>query len=368
MGINLLNYDLEINSGERIEKIILTTFKNVIMKTRWFFSLIFICSVLVFNLKSEAQKSEYKLAAVIPLTGDGGWDYLSVDEINRNMFVSHSTQVNVVNLKTNKEIAVIPETPGVHGIAVANDLNRAYISCGRDSSVLVVDLTSFKPIKKVKITGANPDCILYDSFSKKVFTFNGRSSNSTVIDANTLAVLATIPLVGKPEFSQTDGKGKIYVNIEDKSCLAVINATTMKVENLWPIAPGEEPSGLQLDNKNHRLFSVCSNKLMVVTDALSGKIIATAPIGEGCDGVAFDPESKRIFTSNGEGTMTVIQQVSPDEYKVVENFSTQRGARTITVDKTTHHLYLSCGEYEPGEGRRPVKPGTFKVLDIAPVK
>jgi len=326
---------------------------------------LFVCFT---NGNAQTKKSEYKVAKTIHLTGDGGWDYLSVDEVNRNLFVSHSTQVNVVSLKTNEQIAVIPETPGVHGIAVANDLNRAYISCGRDSSVLVVNLTTFEPIKKVKITGSNPDCILYDSFSKKVFTFNGRSSNSTVIDANTLEVLGTIPLAGKPEFSQTDGKGKIYVNIEDKSSLVVINATTMKVENLWSIAPGEEPSGLALDNTNHRLFSVCSNKLMVVTDALSGKIITTAPIGDGCDGVAFDPKSKRIFASNGEGTMTVIQQVKPDEYKVVENFETQRGARTITVDKTTHHLYLSCGEYEPGEGRRPVKPNTFKILDIEPVK
>lgn len=320
------------------------------------------------NLNAKAQKSQYKIARTIHLTGDGGWDYLSVDEINQNLFVSHSTQVNVVSLKSTKQIAVIPETPGVHGIAIANDLNRAYISCGRDASVLVVDLKSFKTIKKVQVTGENPDCILYDSFSKKVFTFNGRSSNSTVLDANTLKVLATIPLTGKPEFSQTNGKGKIYVNIEDKSSLAVINAKTMKVENVWPIAPGEEPSGLALDNKNHRLFSVCSNKLMVVTDAITGKVITTAPIGNGCDGVAFDPQSKRIFTSNGEGTMTVIQQVNPNEYKVVENFETQRGARTITMDKTSRHLYLSCGEYESGTGRRPVKPNTFKILDIKPEK
>jgi YVTN family beta-propeller protein len=339
------------------------------MKKNLYFMVSLMFFICFTNLNAQTQNPEYKIAESIQLTGNGGWDYLAVDEINQNLFVSHSTQVNVVSLKSNKQIAVISETPGVHGIAIANDLNRAYISCGGDASVLVVDLKSFKPIKKVQITGKNPDCILYDSFSKKVFTFNGRSSNSTVIDANTLEVLATIPLAGKPEFSQTDGKGKIYVNIEDKSSLAVINATTMKVENLWPISPGEEPSGLQLNNNNHRLFSVCSNKLMIVTDALSGKVIATAPIGAGCDGVAFDPETKRIFSSNGEGTMTVIQQVNPDEYKVVENFETQPGARTITIDKTTHHLFLSCAEYEPGEGRRrPVKPNTFKVLDIEPVK
>jgi len=320
------------------------------------------------NQKVRAQNSEYRIAQNIQLTGDGGWDYLAVDEIHQIMFVSHSSQVNVIDLKSNKQIAVIPETPGVHGIAIANDLNRAYISCGRDASVQVVDLTTFKPLMKVSVTGENPDCILYDSFSKKVFTFNGRSSNATVLDANSLEVLATIPLSGKPEFSQTDGNGNIYVNIEDASSLAVIDAKSMKVLHEWPIAPGEEPSGLQLDNKNHRLFSVCGNEVMVVTDAISGNVITSVPIGRGCDGVAFDPETKRIYASNGEGKMTVIQQESADSYKVLENVKTQPGARTITIDKTTHHLYLSVAEYEPGEGRRPVKPNTFKVLDIEEVK
>ena len=337
------------------------------MKENLFFIVPLFFALFFANLQTHAQNSEYKISQAIPLDGDGGWDYLAVDEINQNMFVSHSSQVNVVDLKSNKQIAVIPETPGVHGIAIANDLNRAYISCGKDASVLVIDLTTFKTIKKVQVTGENPDCILYDSYSKKVFTFNGRSGNSTVLDANNLKVLSTIPLAGKPEFSQTDGKGKIYVNIEDKSSLSVINATTMKVEKTWSISPGEEPSGLQLDNKNHRLFSVCGNALMVVSDAVSGKVITTVPIGEGCDGVAFDPETGRIFASNGEGTMTVIQQENADSYSVLENLKTQPGARTITIDKTTHHLYLSCGEYVPGEGRRPVKSGTFKVLDIEPV-
>lgn len=318
--------------------------------------------------EAQAQKSEYKVAKTIKLTGDGGWDYLSVDEVNQKLFVSHSTQVNVVDLKTSAEIAVIPETNGVHGIAIANDLNKAFISCGRDSSVSVVDLSSFKLLAKINGTGKNPDAILYDPFSKKVFTFNGRSSNSTVIDAVTMKVIGNIPLSGKPEFSQTDGKGKIYVNIEDKSSLSVINAVTLKVENTWSIAPGEEPSGLALDNVNHRLFSVCGNKMMTISDAIAGKVITTVPIGDGCDGVAFDPVTKRIYSSNGEGTMTVVQQVSADEYKVLENFPTQQGARTITVNKTTHHIYLSTAELVPGAGRRQSKPNTFSVLDIEPVK
>lgn len=338
------------------------------MKKFLFFSMTLIFVICFTNLFAQTQDSEYKIAGSIHLTGDGGWDYLAVDEIHQNMFVSHSSQVNVVNLKSNEQIAVIPETPGVHGIAIANDLNRAFISCGGDASVLVVNLTTFETIKKVQVTGENPDCILYDSFSKKVFTFNGRSSNSTVLDANSLQVLATIPLAGKPEFSQTDGKGKIYVNIEDKSSLSVIDANTMTVENLWPINPGEEPSGLALDNENHRLFSVCGNALMVVTNAENGRIIASVPIGEGCDGVAFDPQRKLIFASNGEGTMTVIQQVSPDEYTVLQNLETRSGARTITIDKTTHHLYLSFAENEPGEGRRPMIPNSFQVLDVEPVQ
>ncbi|MCX6237450.1 MAG: YncE family protein [Bacteroidia bacterium] len=327
-----------------------------------------ILMVCFVSLNARAQKSEYQVAKSIQLTSDGGWDYLSVDDVNQKLFVSHSSQVNVVDLKTGEQIAVIPETSGVHGIAIANDLNKAFISCGRDSSVTVVDLSTFKLIAKVTGTGKNPDAILYDPFSKKVFTFNGRSSNATVIDAVALKIIATIPLSGKPEFSQTDGKGKIYVNIEDKSLIAIINSVTLKVEKEWSIAPGEEPSGLALDNVNHRLFSVCGNKMMTISDAVAGKVITTVPIGGGCDGVAFDPATKRIFSSNGEGTMTVVQQVSADEYKVLENFPTQQGARTITVNKTTHHIYLPTAELLPGEGRRQSKPNTFKVLDIEPVK
>ena len=338
------------------------------MNKKLLFSAIMIAMICFISVNVSAQKPEYRIAKTIQLSGDGGWDYLSVDEVNQKLFISHGSQVNVVDLKTSAEIAVVPETNGVHGIAIANDLNKAFISCGKDSSVSVIDLTSFKLLSKVQGTGKNPDCILYDQFSKKLFTFNGRSSNSTVIDANTLKVIATIPLAGKPEFAQTDGKGKIFVNIEDKSSLAIINAATLKVDKMWSIAPGEEPSGLAFDQLNNRLFSVCGNKLMVVSDAVSGKVVTTCPIGDGCDGVAFDSATKRIFASNGEGTMTVIQQVSADQYKVLETLPTQAGARTITVNKTTHHIYVSGGEYGEGTGRRPVKPNTFKVLDIEPVK
>jgi DNA-binding beta-propeller fold protein YncE len=325
-----------------------------------------------FVLKGQAKPSGYAILNKFHVEGDGGWDYLTVDEPTGRVFISHGMTVNVVDEKDGKNLGIIPDTKGVHGIAIAGDLNKAFISNGRDTSVTVIDLKTLAFRERIKITGQNPDCILYDQFSHKVFTFNGRTANSTVIDALSGKVLGTIPLDGKPEFSQTDGKGNIFVNIEDKSEITVINAQTMKVDKVWSIAPGEEPSGLALDNENHRLFSVCGNKLMVVSDAIAGKVITTLPIGDGCDGVAFDPALKRAYSSNGEGTMTVVQEVSKDEYKVLETVPTQPGARTITVDKKTHHLFLSTAEYNApdpaAQNRRPsVKPATFTLLDIAPV-
>ncbi len=327
---------------------------------------------LSFTATAQTKVSKYKIANKISLPGDGGWDYLSVDEPSGRLFVSHGNVVNVVDLKTKSLIGTIDETKGVHGIAFANDLNKGYISDGKDSTVTVFDLTTLKKLAKVKVTGANPDAIMYDPFSHNIFTYNAKSSNATVIDAKTDLVKATIPLDGKPEFSQTDGKGTIYVNIEDKNEISVINATTLKVEKNWSIVPGEEPSGLALDIDNHRLFSVCSNKLMMVLDADNGKVIAQLPIGDRCDGVAFDPGKKRAYSSNGEGTMTVVQQVSKDIYKVLEIFPTQKGARTITVDKKSGCLYLSTAEYEtqdPNSKQRPaMKPNSFTILEIECLK
>jgi YVTN family beta-propeller protein len=212
---------------------------------------------------------------------------------------------------------------------------------------------------------------LYDPFSQKVFTFNGRSANATVIDAKDNKVIATIPLDGKPEFSATNGKGTIFVNIEDKSLINVISTKDLKVTQHWPIAPGEEPSGLALDNETHRLFSVCGNKLMVVTDAETGKIITTLPIGDRCDGVAFDPGKKRAYSSNGDGTITVVQEEDANSFKVLETVPTQIGARTIAVDKTSHHLYLPTAEFDApvqGQRRPPIKPNTFMILDVETLK
>jgi hypothetical protein len=342
-------------------------------------SLVFVsCLFFLFiasNLFGQNAKSEYSIVNKIHLPGDGGWDYLSVDEAGARLFVSHSTMVVVADLKTNQLAGTINDTPGVHGIALAEDLNKAFISVGRNGSVKIINFKTLEVIADVKVTGQNPDAIMYDQFSKKVFTFNGGSSNSTVLNAVTNEVVGTIALEGKPEFPVSDGKGKIYVNIEDKSLISVIDVKTMKVEKSWPIAPGEEASGLALDNETHRLFTVCSNKLMVVLDALDGHVVTSLPIGDGCDGVKFDPGMKRAYSSNGGGTMTVVQEVNKNSFKVLENVTTMSGSRTLAVDTKTHHIYLPSAEYMPAPAattenprpRRSMKPGSFAVLDIAPV-
>ena len=328
------------------------------------------------TLLGQSSKSEYAVLNKIHLPGEGGWDYLSVDEASSRLFVSHGTVVQVLDLKTGQLAGTINETPGVHGIAIAQDLNKAFISVGRNASVKVVDLKTLALITDVKVTGENPDAIMYDQYSKKVFVFNGRTSNATVIDATTNAVVGTIALEGKPEFPVSDGNGNIFVNIEDKSLISVIDAKSLKVLKSWPIAPGEEASGLALDNETHRLFAVCGNKLMVVVDAIDGHVVANLPIGDGCDGVKFDPGMKRAVSSNGEGTMTIVQEVDKDNFKVLENIKTERGARTLAIDTKTHHIYTPSAEFNPApaataDNPRPrpsAKPGSFFVMDIAPVK
>ncbi len=328
------------------------------------------------NLMGQNARSEYSIVNKIQLPGDGGWDYLSVDEAGARLFVSHSSVVVVADLKTNKLAGTINDTPGVHGIALAEDLNKAFISVGRNASVKIINFKTLELIADVKVTGQNPDAILYDQFSKKVLTFNGGSANATVLDAVTNEVVGTIPLAGKPEFPASDGKGKIFVNIEDKNLISVIDIKTMTVEKSWPIAPGEGASGLALDNETHRLFAVCGNKLMMVVDATDGHVVTSLPIGDGCDGVKFDQGLKRAYSSNGEGTMTVVQEVNKDNFKVIENVKTMSGSRTLALDSKTHHIYLPSVEYSPAAAatadnprpRRTVVPGSFAVLDIAPVK
>ena len=331
-----------------------------------------LCTLMVLFVNNNRLISTvppYKITNRIHLEGDGSWDYLTVDQLAQRLYVSHGTQVQVIDLKTDKFIGTIPDTKGVHGIAIAADFGKGFISCGRDTSVIVFDLKSLATTGKIKATGANPDAILYDALSKRVFVFNHSGKSATVIDAAKNKVIGTIPLDGTVEFAVTDGNGKVFVNIEDKSTIAVIDAKSLKVVNEWPVSPGEEPTGLAFDVKNQRLFSVCSNEKMVVLNSKTGKIVQTVPIGAGCDGVAFDVKTRRIFSSNGEGTMTVVEEKSPNEYHVVETVTTQKGARTITLDSKSHRLFLSTAEREApvGNARPIIKPGTFVVLEVSPL-
>ncbi|MCX6246714.1 MAG: YncE family protein [Bacteroidetes bacterium] len=340
---------------------------------------ILILGIFVFagisSASAQIAKSAYRIADRIHLEGDGGYDYLTMDEATSRLYVSHGTIVQVVDVTTKKVLATIPDTKGVHGIALARDLNKGFISNGRDTSVTIFNLKTNEVITKVRVTGNNPDAILYDPFSHKVFTYNGRSSSSTVIDPNTNKVIGTIDLPGKPEFSVTDGKGKVYVNIEDKSEVCQINPMTLKVEKTWSVSPGEEPSGLAIDSKENRLFVVCGNKLMIVLNADNGAVVAKLDIGDRVDGVSYDPVLKRVYSSNGEGTMTVVKEENKDSFKVLENFPTQKGARTITLNPKTHKIYLPVAEYgetpaptkENQRPRPPVKPNSFTILEIEPM-
>ncbi|MDI3321105.1 YncE family protein [Pinibacter soli] len=310
-----------------------------------------------------AQDKPYHLVKTFHIASAGGWDYLAVN--NNKLYVSHGTQVNILDKTTGDSVGVIPNTTGVHGIAFDNALNKGYTSNGKLNSVTVFDLTT-NNVQAQILVGENPDAIMLEPFSKKVITCNGRSKDLSVIDPQSNKVVATIALDGKPETAVSDGEGKVFVNIEDKSEIAVINIKTMSVEAKWSIAPGEAPTGLAFDKTSKRLFAGCDNKLLIVTDATNGKTIAKVPIGEGCDGVAFDNESKTIFASNGEdGTMTVIKEKSANSFEVINTVATKKGARTIAIDEVSHAIYLPTADFVAGphEGKRPpIVPGSFEVL------
>lgn len=321
---------------------------------------------------SATYGQDFKITKQIEVPGSGGWDYLTVNEPAQQLYVSHGSVVNVIDLKSDKIIATIPDTNGVHGITIANDFDKAFITDGKDNTVTIIKLSTFELIEKVPIQGIKPDAVLYDSFSGKVFVYNAGSNNVTVLDAHTNKVISIIPFDGNPEFSVTNKKGLVYVNIEDKSEIKVIDTKTLKVTKTFSLAPGEEPSGLAIDLAENKLFSVCSNKMAIVLYAKNGKIIQTLPIGDGCDGVSFDSKKKLIFTSNGEGNITVIKQESNNKYKVVQTLKTQLGARTITLNKNTGTLYLSVSDFgkkpeptpENKSPRSPIIPDTFKILVI----
>ncbi len=327
--------------------------------------------LLGFSLAVSAQ--QYKVSGRIPLDGEGGWDYLFVDSVNEQLYVSHGSEVVVVNLASLSPTAKITGMKRIHGIAVANDLNRGYISDGGDDVVVIFDLKSHAVVQKVA-TGKNPDGILYDPFSKRVFAFNGGSNDVTAIDAATGKVAGTVALDGKPEFPVSDRKGNVYANIEDRSEIVQLDPQALRVKKTWSLSPCEEPSGLAIDEEARRLFSVCSNKKMAVVNADSGKVITTVAIGDGPDAAAYDPGSKLVFSSNGEGTLTVVRQDSPDKYTVVTNLATERSARTMALDTKTHKIFLSAaqlGAAPPATADNPhprprIVPDSFHVLVAAP--
>ncbi len=310
----------------------------------------------------------YYFLKEIPVGGDGGWDYLSVDSGARRLYVSHATKVIVIDLDKNAVVGEIADTPGVHGLAVASDLKRGFSTNGRENKVSVVDLETLKTLSKVD-TGANPDGMLYEPAAQEVYAFNGRGQSATVIDARAGTVVATVALAGKPEFAAADSKaGRVYDNLEDKSEVVAIDTKTHTVVSRWPIAPGEEASGMAFDAAHHRLFLGCGNKLMVMMDSTSGKVVASVPIGDGVDANAFDPASQLAFAScGGDGTVTIAHEDSPDKLTVVQVLQTTRGARTMTIDPKTHRIYLGAASYlAPAagakSGRPQMVPGSFKIL------
>ncbi|MEO9077875.1 MAG: YncE family protein [Rhodanobacter sp.] len=309
-----------------------------------------------------------QVLSTLPLGGPGGWDYLSFDAAHRHLFVSRGDRVLVIDVDQHKQIGTINNTPGVHGIALAPELGRGFTSNGKNASVTEFDLATLKTLATITGTGEKPDAIVYDSRSHHVFTFNGHSHSASVIDPAKHAVIATIPLPGKPEFAVSDGAGHIYANIEDKSELVQIDISTNKVLQVWPLAPCQSPSGLAIDIQHHRLFSVCDNQVMSVTDALDGHHVATVPIGDGPDAVVFDATKSMIYSSNGEsGNITAVHEDNPDHYRVTGTIPTQIGARTEALDPKSHRLYLSAAKLSAtrqANGRPQIEPDSFSILTV----
>ena len=323
---------------------------------------------VVITTPTFAQ-TNYSIQKTFHINSLGGWDYLAVNK--NELYVSHGNQVNILNKTNGDSIGIVENTNGVHGIAFAPLLNKGYTSNGRLNNITVFDLDSHKILEQIA-TGQNPDAIMYDDFLKQIITCNGRSNDLTFIDAESGKVVATVAVGGKPETAVTDGAGKLYVNIEDKNEIVVVNTKRYTVEHHWSLGKAEGPTGLAIDVATNRLFAGCE-KTLIVMDATNGNIVTQLPIGEGCDGVAFDALAKTIFTSNGQGNMTVVKEQTANKFAVVSTVLTKPGARTITIDESTHLIYLPTAEFEPlpadaKKGDRPkMKPGTFQVLVVGKI-
>ena len=305
--------------------------------------LLIICAIGSLIIGAGFAATGYRLLKKIPVGGQGGWDCLTVDEPGRRLFVSHETQVEVIDLASDTVSGKIPNTPGVHGIAIAPEEGRGFTSNGHASTVTIFDLKTLAPISQVP-TGKKPDAIVYDLSTHRVFVMNGASNSSTVIDAAGGNVVGTIELGSGPEFAVADGSGNIYVNLEDQSELLRIDARNLTVRNRWPLAPCERPSSMAIDRANHRLFIGCRSRVMAVVNPENGNVIVTLPIGDHVDASAFDPDTGLVFNSTGEGTIDVFHQDSPDKYTAVERIKTQAGSKTMALDAKTHRLYVPANE------------------------
>jgi len=332
-----------------------------------------VASALLIVLSSVANAQgapAYRVVKTLKVGGEGGWDYLTADAEARRLYVSRGSHVMVFDMDLDSLIADIPNTPGVHGVALARRLNRGFTSNGRDSSVTAFDLKTLQPISVVRITGRNPDAIAYDSVSNRIFTFNGATANASVIDASTLQQVGTIDLGGKPEMGVPDGNGMIYVNIEDKGEVVALDTRAMQVKARYSLAPCEEPTGMARDKVRGRLIVGCGNSTMAIMDEKTGKLVTTIAVGAGVDAAGFDPATQLAFTSNGEGSLSVVREEANGDFTKVATIPTQRGARTMALDTKTHKIYMSTAEYGPAPAptadrprpRPPIIPGSFTVL------
>lgn len=335
----------------------------------------FVAVTIGFATASRADApAGYYISQTFHPGGEGRWDYVTIDPAAKLIYVGRSTHTQIIREDTGEVAGDIKDTPGVHGVALAPELNRGFVSNGKGDSVTIFDLKTMQTVGTTPV-GKNPDAILYDPTSKKLFTFNGKSDDATVLDpaaAPGATALATIPLGGKPEFAQSDGAGHVYVNLEDKSSVVEIDAAALKVTNTWKIDGGEEPSGMAIDIPHHHLFLGCGgNNVMAVFDTQTGKTIGSVPIGKGVDACAFDPSTGEAFASCGDGTLTIAKETSPGKFEVTQTVKTKPGAKTMGFDPTTHTVYLPAVELLPaaaGEKRPAAKPGSFMILVVSPGK
>jgi YVTN family beta-propeller protein len=300
----------------------------------------------------------------VTLGGDTFWDGIFFDAANHHVFITHGTHVAVVDTRSYELAGDIADTPQTHDVAVADKLGKGFVTSGASNSVIVFDPRTLKTIGTIAV-GTRPDAIVYDPFSRRVFTFNAGSKDSTVIDVASGTVDGTVPLGGKPEFAVADGKGHVFDNIEDKSEIAEIDTKTMDVIARWPLAPCESPSGIALDRIHARLFAACENEMVAVVDARTGKVITTIPTGKGADGAGFDAKTRNVLIPNGEGKLSVIHQVTADKYRLVENVPTQFGVRTMDLDPSTHRIFSATADLSPDPGKRPpykMGPGSFRLV------